>query len=132
VQRESDEWVRRNGPLQPGQAVVTTAGAMPADRIVHVVGPRYRNGQDNAALLGDAVRAALDAATGVGARTVALPAISAGIFGYPPEQATAAIARTCAQWLADHPGAVDAVVLVGYDRATADLFAAGIDGLAGG
>lgn len=122
VQRESDEWVRRNGPLPAGQAAVTTAGTMPAQHVIHVVGPRYRKGQDNAGLLRDAVRAALDAAAGSGARTVALPAISAGIFGYPAGEATAEISAACAAWLGEHPGALDAVVLVGFDRASADLF----------
>lgn len=123
VQRASDDWVDHNGPLRPGAAAVTTAGEMPADRIVHVVGPRYRDGQDNARLLGDAVDAALDAAAAHDAGTVALPAISAGIFGYPPDQATAVIADACARWLDAHPGALDTVLLVGYDRPTAELFA---------
>lgn len=122
VQRESDEWVRRNGPLQPGHAAVTTAGKMPADHVIHVVGPRYRSGQDNAGLLRDAVRAALDAAAGSGARTVALPAISAGIFGYPAGEATTIITSASADWLSEHDDAMDAVVLVGYDRPSAELF----------
>jgi O-acetyl-ADP-ribose deacetylase (regulator of RNase III) len=123
VQRESDAWVREHGPLQPGTAAVTTAGRMPARMIVHVVGPRHRPDQNNAALLEQAVRAALDAAADAGATVVALPAISAGIFGYPPPEATAVIARTCAAWLAEDDRTVDDVLLVGIDAATADLFA---------
>ncbi|HSK96191.1 MAG TPA: macro domain-containing protein [Euzebyales bacterium] len=123
VQRESRDWIERHGPLRPGQAAVTSAGAMPAAHVVHVVGPRYRSGQDNPGLLRAAVAAALDAAAGRGARTVALPAISAGIFGYPPAEATQVIAAACADWLAARPGTVDAVLLVGYDRAAAGLFA---------
>lgn len=126
VQRESDAWVREHGPLGPGQAAVTTAGDMPAHYVIHVVGPRYRTGQDNAGMLGDAVRAALDAAVDGGVRSVALPAISAGIFGYPPEEATAVIADACAAWLGTHPGTLKTVLLVGYDAATARLFAAAL------
>jgi O-acetyl-ADP-ribose deacetylase (regulator of RNase III) len=122
--------VSEHGPVNPGQAAVTTAGRMPASHIVHVVGPRYRSGQDNAGLLGQAVSAALDAAAGAGAATVALPAISAGIFGYPPEQATAVIARACAAWLADHDGSLETVLLVGYDEPSARLFADAVDDLA--
>lgn len=123
VQRESDAWVDEHGPLRPGTAAVTTAGRMPARMIVHVAGPRYRAGQDNAALLEQAVRAALDAADDAGAASVALPAISSGIFGYPPADATAVIATTCAAWLAGADRVVDDVLLVGFDATTADLFA---------
>ena len=131
VQRESREWVERNGPLRPGQAAVTSAGAMPAGHVVHVVGPRYRAGQDNPGLLRGAVAAALDAAADQGARTVALPAISSGIFGYPPDEATQVVARACADWLAAHPARLEAVLLVGYDRATAGLFSTALQSPAG-
>jgi O-acetyl-ADP-ribose deacetylase (regulator of RNase III) len=94
--------------------------------IVHVVGPRHRPDQDNEALLTQAVRAALDAADEAGATSVALPAISAGIFGYPPPEATEVIARTTAAWLAEGPHEVRDVALVGFDEATARLFADGL------
>lgn len=126
VQRESHAWVDQHGPVQPGQAAVTTAGDMPATHIVHVVGPRYRSGQDNTGLLRQAVHAALGAAADTGATSAALPAISAGIFGYPPADATKVIAHACAEWLDAHPGTLDTVLLVGYDQQSADLFAAAI------
>lgn len=126
VQQESDQWVARHGPLGPGQAAVTTAGDMPATHLVHVVGPRYRRGQDNAGLLAQAVTAALDAARDAGVTSVALPAISAGVFGYPPEEAGHVIAATCAQWLREQRGAVREVRLVGLDEAAAGHFAAGL------
>lgn len=118
LQEESDAWVRRHGPVHPGTAAVTTAGAMPALMVVHVVGPRYREGQDNEERLVAAVEAALSAAEEHEARSVAMPAISAGIFGYPRPEATRVIARTARRWLAEHPGRLDEVLLVGYDKAT--------------
>lgn len=126
VQNESDAWVAEHGPLGAGHAAVTTAGAMPAQMIVHVVGPRYRDGQDNARLLAAAVSAALDAAAGAGARSVAVPAISAGIFGYPATAATRVIAVACARWLADASGTLSDVVLVGFDDHTTALFRAAL------
>ena len=122
VQRESDAWVREHGPVEPGQAAVTTAGRMPARIVVHVVGPRYEEGQDNAGLLTQAVHAALDAAADADAASVALPAISAGIFGYPPGEATQVIADACAQWLGEGPRGVEDVALVAFDDRTGDLF----------
>lgn len=122
VQEESNDWIRRNGPLTSGSAAITRAGALPAGWIVHVVGPRYRRGGNNVELLRAAVSAALAATAEIGARTVAMPAISAGIFGYPLEEATAVIADACRRWLDGHPGAIDEVRLVGYDTATVAAF----------
>lgn len=126
VDEESRAWVREHGPIGPGQAAVTTAGDLPARHLVHVVGPRYRDGQDNEGLLRQAVRAALDAARDAGARSVALPAISAGVFGYPRADAGAVIADEAVRWLADSRGTVDEVRLVGFDDAAAGHFAAGL------
>ncbi|HAX82135.1 MAG TPA: O-acetyl-ADP-ribose deacetylase [Actinobacteria bacterium] len=114
IQEESDAWVARHGPLSPGVAAVTSAGAMPATWVVHVAGPIHHPGQDNAGLLATAVRAALDSASHLGARSVALPAISAGIYGYPVAEATAVIATTVREWCASRPDAFDEVRLVGY------------------
>jgi O-acetyl-ADP-ribose deacetylase (regulator of RNase III) len=130
VQRESDAWIAEHGRVAPGTAAVTTAGDLPADVIVHVVGPRYREGQDNEGLLEQAVGVALDAADAAGAASVALPAISAGIYGYPPPEATAVVARACAAWLAGSGRRISDIVLVGYDDRTAELFAQGVEQVA--
>jgi len=129
IQDESDRWVAEHGPLSPGRAAVTWAGHLPARRVIHVAGPVYRIGQDNEGLLRAAVRAALDAARIEGCRTVALPAISAGIFGYPRDEATRAIAAECASWAKAHSGALREIRLVGFDAATEEAFAGGLDGL---
>lgn len=129
IQDESERWVAEHGPLSPGVAAVTGAGRLPARFVVHVAGPRYRAGQDNEGLLGAAVAAALDAAAAHGCRTVAMPAISAGIFGYPLAEATRVIAAAGAAWAREHPGALDEIRLVGFDEATAGAFAAGLAAL---
>lgn len=126
VQRESDAWVREHGPVDHGRAAVTTAGHMPADRLIHVVGPRYAQGQDNQKLLRETVTAALDAAREAGATSVALPAISTGVFGYPPQEAGRVIADASASWLAYQPGPVEEVRLVGLNAEAAAHF---VDGL---
>lgn len=122
VQDESEDWVRAHGPLRNGRAAVTTAGWMPARRVIHVVGPRYREGQENEGMLRAAVVAALGAAAAEGADRVAIPAVSAGVFGYPPEEATEVIASSVVQWLRMHP-IPNEVLLVGWDREMADRFA---------
>jgi putative ATPase len=129
IQEESDRWVAEHGPLSPGRAAVTGAGRLPARRVIHVAGPVYRTGGDNEALLRAAVRAALEAARAEGCRTLALPAISAGIFGYPLAAATRAVAAECASWAEAHAGALDEIRLVGFDAAAEEAFAAGLDRL---
>nr|WP_202523892.1 O-acetyl-ADP-ribose deacetylase [Kitasatospora sp. SID7827] len=75
--------------LPTGRAVATTAGRLPARWVVHTVGPVYRADDypERAALLASCYRESLRVAVGLGARTVAFPAISAGIFGWPLEDA---------------------------------------------
>jgi O-acetyl-ADP-ribose deacetylase len=127
VQTESDRWVANHGHLHPGHTAVTTAGEMPAKSVVHVVGPRYRDGQDNEGLLRQAVRVALDTARDVSAESVAMPAISSGIFGYPPDEAGRVIAEECVRWLGDEPGSVREIRLIGIDDDAALRFATGLD-----
>jgi putative ATPase len=126
IQEESDAWVREHGPLPSGTAAVTTAGMLQASHIIHVVGPRYRSGRDDAAQLTAAITAALDAAIEVEARSVAIPAVSAGIFGYPLDSATATIAAAVVEWCESHQEALDEIRLVGFDAKTARAFAVGL------
>jgi O-acetyl-ADP-ribose deacetylase (regulator of RNase III) len=126
IQDESDAWIRTNGPLASNRAAVTSAGVLPAAHVIHVAGPRYRDTQDNEALLRAAVRAALDAAVDIGARSLALPAISAGIFGYPRVEATEIIPSEIVDWVRGHVNVLDEVRLIGFDTPTADDFDRGL------
>lgn len=79
---------RHPGGCATGDAVATGAGRLPARWVVHAVGPMWRGGgHGEPALLASAYRAALARADDLGARTVTLPAISAGIYGYPLDEA---------------------------------------------
>jgi len=73
--------------LPTGQAVVTTAGKLPARWVIHTVGPVYSRSEDRSHLLASCHTESLGVADGVGARTVAFPAISTGVYGYPLEEA---------------------------------------------
>lgn len=73
--------------LATGDAGWTTAGNMPARWVIHTVGPNYRAGQRDRALLTSCYRRALDVADELGARTVAFPLISAGVYGWPKDDA---------------------------------------------
>lgn len=73
--------------LPTGQAVATTAGRLPARWVVHTVGPVYARGEDRSGLLASAYRESLRLADELGAGTVAFPAISAGVYGWPLDDA---------------------------------------------
>jgi O-acetyl-ADP-ribose deacetylase (regulator of RNase III) len=69
--------------LPAGRAVATTAGRLPAKWVIHTVGPVYSKSEDRSALLASCHTEALRVADDIGARTVAFPAISTGVYGYP-------------------------------------------------
>jgi O-acetyl-ADP-ribose deacetylase (regulator of RNase III) len=127
VQQESDAWVAEHGPVGVGQAATTTAGRLPASHIVHVVGPRFHDRPEDPDHLAAAVIAALDAALAVDAHSVALPAISAGIFGYPLEDATSVIAVTASTWARTRPDEDLVIRLVGLGDEVTAAFRAGLD-----
>ena len=85
IRRQSREWVQKYGPVPVGEVAVTAAGELPARYVVHAVGPRWGEGNEEKKLR-SAVRNALLKADELGCRSVSLPAISTGIFGYPKEE----------------------------------------------
>ncbi|QDP98153.1 O-acetyl-ADP-ribose deacetylase [Microlunatus elymi] len=105
------------GGLPTGQAVATTAGRLPARWVIHTVGPVYAKSEDRSDLLASAYRESLRVADEVGAVSVAFPAISAGIYGWPMDDA-ARIAVTTAR---EGATSVERVIFVLYGR---DAYAA--------
>jgi O-acetyl-ADP-ribose deacetylase (regulator of RNase III) len=75
------------GLLPRGQAVATTAGRLPARRVVHTAGPIWSQSEDRSAVLRSCYTESLRVADGLGARSVAFPAISAGVYGWPMDDA---------------------------------------------
>jgi O-acetyl-ADP-ribose deacetylase (regulator of RNase III) len=75
------------GGLPTGQAVATTAGALPARWVIHTVGPVFSRREDRSDLLASCYRESLRVADELGAATVAFPAVSAGIYGWPMDDA---------------------------------------------
>ena len=100
------------GGLPVGEAVATEAGDLPARWVVHTVGPNRHAGERDPELLASCFRRSLDVAAGLGARTVAFPAVSGGVYGWAmPEVARIAVAAVRA-WEAGRPGAIDEVRFV--------------------
>ncbi|MDR6175326.1 O-acetyl-ADP-ribose deacetylase (regulator of RNase III) [Nocardioides zeae] len=108
---------RRRFPhgLATGDAGWTTAGDLPARWVVHVVGPNHAAGETDRALLVSCYARALAVADELGARTVAFPLVSAGIYGWPRQDAIDCAVAT----LAGTPTTVEEARIVAHDAATA-------------
>ncbi|MDE2990783.1 MAG: O-acetyl-ADP-ribose deacetylase [Chloroflexota bacterium] len=91
------EECRTIGGCPTGQAVRTGAGDLPADHVIHAVGPIWRGGEHGEAdLLASAYESSLATAADAGARTIAFPSISTGAYGYPTSDAAAIAMSTVA------------------------------------
>ncbi len=103
--------------LGTGQAGWTTGGQLPARWVIHVVGPNYNAGERDRSLLTSCYANALGVADELGASTVAFPLVSAGVYGWPKEDAVAAAVET----LSSTPTQVEEARLVAFDRASYEL-----------
>lgn len=85
----------QKGGCPAGRAVITTAGALPAKKVIHTVGPVWRGGaHGEAETLASCYRQSLKLAAAKGLRTIAFPSISTGAYGYPIEKAAATALKT--------------------------------------
>jgi O-acetyl-ADP-ribose deacetylase (regulator of RNase III) len=95
---------RTLGGCETGDAKATTAGELPAQYVIHTVGPVWHGGeQGEEELLASCHRRALEVAAELGCQTVAFPAISTGVYGYPVERAAEVALRTTTIELERHP-----------------------------
>lgn len=106
--------------LPTGQAVATTAGELDARWVIHTVGPRFIPEEDRSELLASCYRASLRVADELHARTVAFPAVSAGIYGWPLEDA----ARIAVETVRATDTSVEEVRFVLFDDRAYEAFAA--------
>ena len=116
---------RLGGGLPVGQAVATTAGDLPARWVIHTVGPVYTDGQDNVTPLTSCFRESLRVADELGARTMAFPAISTGVYRYPLDEAAYVSLWT----LARTPTSVEEVRVVLFDQKAYDTFDRALEAL---
>lgn len=104
--------------LATGDAGWTTAGELPARWVIHVVGPNHRAGERDRSLLTSCYANALRVAEELGARTIAFPLISAGIYGWPKDDAVAAAVETLR---AHDARTVEEARMVAFDRSSYEL-----------
>lgn len=100
--------------LPTGEAVATTGGDLPARHVIHTVGPTWAKTKDKSELLRDCYRNCLRVADVIGARTLAFPLVSAGVYRWPKQDAV----RLALTTLRETPTQVQTSTLVFYDAAT--------------
>ena len=126
---ELPEECRPLGGCETGDAKITGAGRLPARHVIHAVGPVWRGGeQGEPELLASCYRRAIELAAEHGCERVALPAISAGVYGYPLAQAATVAIESTRAALDDHPEVQEARFWLFGDEA----FLAFADALDGG
>lgn len=112
----------RQGGCKTGEAVITTAGLLPAKHVIHTVGPIWSGGKNKEEqLLANAYRNSLKLAAENGLATVAFPNISTGVYGFPRQRAAEIAIDTVREFL-QAPTSVRQVTFVCFDQENLDLY----------
>lgn len=109
---------RKLGGCDTGDAKITTGGRMPAKYVIHTVGPVYRDGRrGEPEALTSCFQRSLEVALENGVTSIAFPAISCGVYGYPVSEAAKIAVATVRRFVAEHPGRFTLIrfVLFGAD-----------------
>lgn len=126
------EECRQIGGCPTGDARITGGYDLPARHVIHTVGPRWKGGgEGEAELLGSAYASSLDLAREHGLRTIAFPAISTGVYGYPADAAAEIAVRTVAGYVQREPVAFDQVIFCCFSAESAEHHRAALDSLFG-
>lgn len=115
--------------LPTGEAGWTTAGRLPARWVIHVVGPNHAAGERDRSLLTSCYARALQVADELGARSVAFPLVSAGVYGWPLEDAVAAAVETLRRHANEgaSPTGVEEARMVAFSEPIAEMLASAVD-----
>jgi O-acetyl-ADP-ribose deacetylase (regulator of RNase III) len=122
IQAESDAWVRDHGPVSHAEPAYTGGGHLPCRYVIHAVGPVWGEGDEDAKL-GAAVTGSLRLADRLNMRSIAFPAISTGIFGFPKEKAAQVILGAIREYFTEFPASsLELVRLTLFDQSTIEAF----------
>ena len=122
IQQESDEWVQSHGEVVPTSPAWTSGGKLAARYVIHAVGPVWGEGNEEKKL-SQAVTGSLRTAEDLKLDSVALPAISTGIFGFPRKLAAEIILTSIRDYLVGHKGSLKQIRVVINDEGMVKTFA---------
>jgi O-acetyl-ADP-ribose deacetylase (regulator of RNase III) len=122
IQAESDQWVQEHGPVTHAAPAYTRAGNLPCRYVIHAVGPVWGEGDEDAKLK-SAIHGSLQLADQLGLSSIAFPAISTGIFGFPKARAAQVIISTILDHVVQtHITTLKLIRLVLFDQETLQAF----------
>ena len=121
IQEESNAWVREHGRVSHANPAWTSGGRLPAKYVIHAVGPVWGDGDEDNRLEA-AVTGSLRVADELQCSSIALPAISTGIYGFPKDHAAGIIFSAIENYFAGNSSGLKTVRLVLYDQPTVDVF----------
>ncbi len=121
IQKESNEWVHQHGLVTHSHPAWTSGGQLPAKYVIHAVGPVWGDGDEDKKLA-DSVIGSLRTADELNCASIALPAISTGIFGFPKEQAAKIMFLAIEDYFDSQKSGLLVVKLVLFDQPTVDVF----------
>ena len=121
IQNESDDWIRQHGPVPHAHPAWTSGGLLPAKYVIHAVGPVWGDGDEDKKL-SEAVTGSLRVADELKCSSIALPAISTGIFGFPKDRAADIIYSAIEKYFESNESNLKVVKLTLFDQATVDVF----------
>ena len=121
IQRESDDWIREHGLVPHSRPAWTSGGLLPAKYVIHAVGPVWGDGDEDKKL-SDAVKGSLRVANELKCESMAMPAISTGIFGFPKDRAAGIIFKAIEEFFKDNESSLKVVKLTLFDQATVNVF----------
>jgi O-acetyl-ADP-ribose deacetylase (regulator of RNase III) len=123
IQNESDAWVHKHGPVSHTQPAWTSGGLLPARFVIHAVGPIWLHGRDEEDFkLEQAVTGSLRVADELQCDSIAFPAISTGIFGFPKERAAEIILSAIENYFRGAESNISVVKMVLFDNESVDVF----------
>ncbi|RPI29227.1 MAG: macro domain-containing protein [Chloroflexota bacterium] len=122
IQEESDDWVHNHGPVSHAEPAYTGGGSLPCRYVIHAVGPVWGEGDEDRKLEA-AVTGSLRLAARLELTSIAFPAISTGIFGFPKERAAGVMYAAIQDYFDQNPqSGLKLVRLTLFDRPTIDAF----------
>lgn len=121
IQEESNKIIRERGLLDTGEAVITTGGNLKAKYVIHTVGPVWGEG-DEENKLKKAIESVLQVATENLLKSISIPAVSCGIFGFPKKLGTKIIYQTVKNFLSNRNTTIKLVRLIGLNDEVPNLF----------
>ena len=122
ILEECRKIITRQGGCPTGEAVITTAGNLPAKYVIHTVGPVWNGGGTNEdQLLSSAYHNSLDLASRYELRTIAFPNISTGVYGFPKERAAEIAIRTVRDFI-DSSDVIGKVIFVCFDSTNEEIY----------